>query len=110
MLLANGEGIIGNYGGGTMNSKHSGRRRFLKNSAALAGLVVGAKLPAGGQQPYKPAIVTGVGVRPLGEISRFEKKVRKGLTGLKPEPDSTTGQCCACAAPSGPGTPSGPFP
>jgi hypothetical protein len=32
-----------------MNPKESGRRRFLKNGAALAGLAVGAVQPANGQ-------------------------------------------------------------
>jgi len=34
-----------------MNSKKSGRRQFLKNSAALAGLAAGAIMPAGATPP-----------------------------------------------------------
>jgi hypothetical protein len=36
----------------SMDPKQSGRRRFLKNSAALAGLAVGTLQPASAQTPF----------------------------------------------------------
>jgi len=60
-----------------MNRKESGRRRFLKESAALAGLAVGAIRPASGQTggsetpPVQPQ-----DTRAYGERSRFEKSAR----------------------------------
>ena len=81
-----------------MNSKQSGRRRFLKDSAALArfglaGLAVGAASPAGvaragvltemqsasGLTQTSGSAMTeldGRGFRPYGERSPFEKSVR----------------------------------
>jgi len=66
-----------------MNPKESGRRRFLKNSAALAGLAVGAVQPAGGQSagPEKTE-ASPKDIHTYGERSRFEKSVRTGAMGL----------------------------
>ncbi|MGH9783140.1 MAG: molybdopterin-dependent oxidoreductase, partial [Terriglobia bacterium] len=65
-----------------MNPKQSGRRRFLKSSAALAGLAAaGRVLPASGQQTPPQAetpLILPTGLRPLGERSRFEKLTRSG--------------------------------
>ena len=65
-----------------MNPKKTGRRRFLKSSAALAGLAAaGGVLPASGQQTPPQAetpLILPTGLRPLGERSRFEKLVRSG--------------------------------
>jgi sulfane dehydrogenase subunit SoxC len=77
-----------------MDSKQSshqgggGRRRFLKNAAALAGLAVGGIRPAGAQslgpetrEPL-PKDLHG-----YGERSRFEKSRRVGSLGLWVPPD-----------------------
>ena len=66
-----------------MNSKQSSRRRFLKNSAALAGLAVGTIQPASGQS----AAPDNSEARPkdshsYGERSRFENSARLGAMGL----------------------------
>ena len=67
-----------------MSPQKPGRRRFLKSSAALAGLAAaGGVLPASGQQQASPAetpliLPNGNNVRPLGERSRYEKLVRSG--------------------------------
>jgi sulfane dehydrogenase subunit SoxC len=65
-----------------MNSKQSGRRRFLKGSAALVGgLAVGGIRPASGQESGTRLIQDWT-IRPLGEVSRFERKiVRRGFGG-----------------------------
>jgi len=65
-----------------MNSKQSGRRRFLKGSAALVGgLAVGGIRPASGQESGTKLIQDWT-IRPLGEVSRFERKiVRRGFGG-----------------------------
>src|SRR5260370_39417141 len=66
-----------------MNSKESGRRRFLKNSAALAGLAVGAIQPAKGQSAgsEKPE-ERPRDIHTYGERARFENSVRTGAMGL----------------------------
>lgn len=65
-----------------MNPPKSSRRRFLKSSAALAGLAAaGGILPASLQQeaPQEGSnLIHPTGVRPLGERSRFERLVRSG--------------------------------
>ena len=63
-----------------MSAKPSGRRQFLKGGgAAVMGLAVGSARSASGQTPPS-TVVHETGVRALGEISRFEKAVRKGYT------------------------------
>jgi len=66
-----------------MNSKQSERRRFLKNSAALAGLAVGAIQPASAQSAgsEKPE-ARPKDLHSYGERSRFENSVRLGAMGL----------------------------
>ncbi len=62
-----------------MNSKQSGRRRFLKGSAAALGMAaVGGVRPASGQLESRPAVIPHSGERPVGEISPYEKLVRRG--------------------------------
>src|ERR1700693_3700746 len=66
-----------------MKSKQMGRRRFLQGSAAaVGGLALGGMRSASGQEGAQPAtqapIIRDTGVRPLGEISRYEKLVRTG--------------------------------
>ena len=63
-----------------MNAKERGRRRFLKKSgAALVGLAVGGGLQrASGQQTATPGVIRATGLRPRGELSRFEKSARTG--------------------------------
>jgi len=66
-----------------MNPKQSGRRHFLKNSAALAGLAVGAIQPASAQSagPEKPE-AHPKDLHSYGDRSRFENSVRVGSMGL----------------------------
>jgi sulfane dehydrogenase subunit SoxC len=62
-----------------MNSKQSGRRRFLKDSAALAGLAIGGVRLASGQE--SPSCSTEKSFKALhayGERSHFETSVRLG--------------------------------
>ena len=62
-----------------MNSKQSGRRRFLKGSAAALGMAaVGGVRPASGQQESRPAVIPHSGARPVSEISQYENLVRTG--------------------------------
>jgi len=62
-----------------MNSKRSGRRKFLKSSAAMIGMAaVGGIRPAAAQEPYTPPVIPNRGIRPVGEISRYEQLVRTG--------------------------------
>src|SRR5690349_8642364 len=66
-----------------MISKQSGRRRFLKNSAALAGLAVGAVQPINAQSAAPET--AGAPPRDLhayGDRSRFETSLRTGAMGL----------------------------
>jgi sulfane dehydrogenase subunit SoxC len=67
----------------SVNSKESGRRRFLKNGAALAGLAVGAIQPANGQsvEPGKKK-EHAKDLHAYGERSRFEISSRVGAMGL----------------------------
>ena len=66
-----------------MNPKERGRRRFLKEGAALAGLAVGAIRSASGQTVASETPQGGTkDTRLYGERSRFENPVRKlDLTG-----------------------------
>jgi sulfane dehydrogenase subunit SoxC len=62
-----------------MNSKKSGRRRFLKGSAAMLGMAaVGGVQPASGQQGSGSGLTHYTGDRPIGEISQYEKLARAG--------------------------------
>jgi sulfane dehydrogenase subunit SoxC len=66
-----------------MNSKQSARRRFLKNSAALAGLAAGAIRPASGQSAgSERADAHSKDIHAYGERSRFENSARVGAMGL----------------------------
>ena len=66
-----------------MNSKQSARRRFLKNSAALAGLAAGAIQPASGQSAgSETADAHPKDIHAYGERSRFENSARVGAMGL----------------------------
>ena len=66
-----------------MDSNRSGRRRFLEQGAALAGLVVGAALPASGQEGGAPREVRPKNPGPYGERSHF---VTSGRTDDYPKP------------------------
>src|SRR5579864_7853019 len=74
-----------------MNSKQSGRRRFLKNSAALAGLAVGAVQPVSAQSAAPEKTGTPPkDIHAYGERSRFETSLRTGAMGLyDPAPEDT---------------------
>ena len=61
-----------------MNSKQAGRRKFLKGSAALVGLAASGIQSGSGQETTRPAVMRNTSVRPVGEISRFEKLARNG--------------------------------
>jgi len=63
-----------------MNSKQSGRRRFLRNTAALAGgMVVGGIRPGSSEDIIKPEIIkASPGPRPLGGPSQYVKLQRTG--------------------------------
>src|SRR5271170_8005247 len=66
-----------------MKPNDSGRRSFLKKSAALAGLAVGAARSASGQTAApenSPAWIKDLHAH--GERSRFETSVRYGAPGL----------------------------
>jgi sulfane dehydrogenase subunit SoxC len=66
-----------------MISKESGRRRFLKNGAALAGLAVGAMQPASGQDSgAEKTEARPKDLHAYGERSRFESSARLGAMGL----------------------------
>ena len=58
-----------------MNSKQSGRRQFLKNGAALAGLAAGTITPAGATPPASESVEQ---LHAYGERSHFESWTRKG--------------------------------
>ena len=65
-----------------MKSKQQGRRRFLKDSAALAGLAVGAAGIAGAQTPGSAnAHASPRDLHAYGERSRFETSHRIGNNG-----------------------------
>ena len=57
--------------------RHSDRRHFLTESAALAGLAVGALQPAGAQTPQSEARVKDN--LAYGQPSRFDNTVRRAL-------------------------------
>lgn len=62
-----------------MNSRRSGRRKFIKSSAAMLGMAAAGGLrPAGAQPPYTPPVIPNRDIRPTGEISRYEHLVRTG--------------------------------
>src|SRR2546422_7175794 len=71
-----------------MSSKRSGRREFLKRSAALAGgLTLGAAAPAMGQAPASPPMIKGDKDQiAYGDRSPFVKSVRIAHGG-RPSPD-----------------------
>src|SRR2546425_10543310 len=71
-----------------MSSKRSGRREFLKRSAALAGgLTLGAAAPAMGQAPASPPMIKGDKDQiAYGDRSPFVKSVRIAHGG-RPWPD-----------------------
>jgi sulfane dehydrogenase subunit SoxC len=74
-----------------MNAKERGRRGFLKKSAALAGLTVGATRFASGQAPDSEAGKRSPkDLHAYGERSRFETSRRwgnNGRWGMYPKPD-----------------------
>ena len=61
-----------------MNSKQSGRRKFLKSGAALVGLAAGGMGIAKSEEAIQPETIRPTGLRPIGEISHFEKLTRSG--------------------------------
>src|ERR1700680_1101249 len=65
----------GNRKESPMNSHKSGRRQFLKNGAALAGLAAGAITPAGATPPASESVEQ---LDAYGERSHFENWTRKG--------------------------------
>ena len=66
-----------------MKPKDSGRRRFLKNSAALAGLAVGAvQTASAGAIPDEKFGAPAKDFHSYGERSRFETSERLGAMGL----------------------------
>ena len=70
-----------------MNSKHSGRRRFLKEGAALAGLAVGAIRSASAQTlASETPAAPPKDFRAYGERSRFVDSVRTFKDGGGPTP------------------------
>src|SRR5216117_525249 len=70
-----------------MGSKRSGRRKFLKGSAALAGGLLGAAAPAIGQTPASPPMIKGDKDQiAYGDRSIFVKSVRIAH-GARPSPD-----------------------
>jgi len=66
-----------------MKPNDSGRRRFLKNSAALAGLAVGAvQTASAGAIPDEKSGAPAKDLHSYGERSRFETSERLGAMGL----------------------------
>jgi sulfane dehydrogenase subunit SoxC len=66
-----------------MKPNDSGRRRFLKNSAALAGLAIGAATPTRAEDtPTKGAAPQPLDLHSYGQRSRYETSVRTGAMGL----------------------------
>ena len=61
-----------------MNSKQSGRRKFLKSGAALVGLAAGGMGIAKSEETIQHETIRPAGLRPIGEISHFEKLTRSG--------------------------------
>src|SRR5882724_4542857 len=64
--------------GEVMNPKQPGRRKFLKGSATLVGMAVAGIQSTKGQPVLDSEVIRPTEVRPLGELSHFEKSVRKG--------------------------------
>ncbi len=73
-----------------MNSKKTGRRRFLQGSAAVVGMAIGGLKAAKAQEPSHQNTLNPTDVRPLGERSPYEKTYRLGSpsVGLTPLQDS----------------------
>ena len=73
-----------------MDSKETGRRRFLQGSAAVVGMAIGGLKAAKGQEPSHQDTLNPAGVRRLGERSPYEKPYRVGspTQGLTPLQDS----------------------
>ncbi len=69
-----------------MNSKKTGRRRFLQGGAAMVGMAVAGVKTATSQEPAPQGPILPRGVRPLSERSPFEKIYRTGTAtaGLTP--------------------------
>ena len=69
-----------------MNSKKTGRRRFLQGSAAMVGMAVAGVKAAKGQEPSHQNTLNPADVRRLGERSPYEKSYRVGTAtaGLTP--------------------------
>jgi len=66
-----------------MTPKTSGRRRFLKNSAALAGLALGAGGAAqAADNPPENSAAPALDLHAYGRRSRFETAIRYGAMGL----------------------------
>src|SRR5258708_16751239 len=69
----------------SVKPKQSGRRRFLRDSAALAGLAVGVMRSArGATLSAETAEVAAKDLHAYGERSRFEMSVRTGSIGTWP--------------------------
>jgi sulfane dehydrogenase subunit SoxC len=64
-----------------MDSKQSNRRRFLKESAVLAGLALGPARFTSAQTPPGPGEATPTDFNVYGQPSRFEKMGRTGNNG-----------------------------
>jgi sulfane dehydrogenase subunit SoxC len=77
----------GNRKEGPMNPKESGRRQFLKNSAALAGLAATATSPAGATPPASESVEQ---LHAYGERSHFESWTRNGKHLWPPDGQSGT--------------------
>jgi sulfane dehydrogenase subunit SoxC len=68
-----------------MNRRQSGRRRFLKDGAALAGLALGAAPSVAGQTlTSEMHEASPEDLHAYGERSHFETTIRKGKQGLWP--------------------------
>src|SRR5258708_39608424 len=66
-----------------MKPNETGRRRFLKNGAALAGLAVGAMRPAHAETPAAEGTATpAADIHAYGQRSHFENSIRRGAGGL----------------------------
>jgi sulfane dehydrogenase subunit SoxC len=64
-----------------MKSIQSGRRQFLKNSAALVGAAAGGMRLSDAEETLNPEVIhSSKGFRELGGPSRYEKLVRSGIS------------------------------
>jgi sulfane dehydrogenase subunit SoxC len=73
-----------------MKAKKLGRRGFLKGGAAVVGGLAAARMQPASAQESESKVIQNSEIRPLGEISRFERKlVRRGSasSGLTPLQD-----------------------